>query len=44
VRPRAYLALGGRGEALGYAEQVAFALPERADLRWPAEPMGRRLL
>jgi hypothetical protein len=43
VRPRAYLALGGRGEALGYAELVAFPLPERAELRWPAEPMGRRL-
>jgi hypothetical protein len=42
-RPRAHLALGGRGEALGYAELVAFALPERAELRWPAEPAARRL-
>ena len=43
ARPRAYLALGGRGERLGYAEQVDFALPERAELRWPAEPRGRSL-
>jgi hypothetical protein len=42
-RPRAHLALGGRGEALGYAEQVEFSLPERAELRWPAESMGRLL-
>jgi hypothetical protein len=43
ARPRAYLALGGRGERLGYAPNVEFPLPERAELRWPAEPMGRRL-
>jgi hypothetical protein len=43
ARPRAYLALGGRGERLGYAEQVEFSIPERAELRWPAEPRGRRL-
>ena len=42
-RPRAYLALGGRGEALGYAPLVEFALPVNAELRWPAEPVGRRL-
>ena len=44
VRPRAYLALGGRGEGLGYAPVVEFSLPENAELRWPAEPLGRRLL
>jgi hypothetical protein len=44
VRPLAYLALGGRGEEMGYAPVVEFSLPERAELRWPAEPMGRRLL
>jgi hypothetical protein len=43
ARPRAHLALGGRGEVLGYAEHVEFAMPERAELRWPAEPMGLRL-
>jgi hypothetical protein len=42
VRPRAHLALGGRGEALGYAPDVDFPLPERAELRWPAQPMRRR--
>ena len=44
ARPRAYLALGGRGEDLGYAPVVEFSLPVNAELRWPAEPMGRRLL
>ena len=43
ARPRAYLALGGRGEDLGYAPVVEFSLPVNAELRWPAEPMGRRL-
>jgi len=43
ARPRAYLALGGRGEALGYAPMVEFTLPERAELRWPAAAMGGRL-
>jgi hypothetical protein len=43
VRPRAYLALGGRGEELGYAPVVEFSLPEPAELRWPDEAMGRRL-
>lgn len=43
VRPRAYVALGGRGEALGYAPVVEFSLPEKAELRWPAEPGGRLL-
>ncbi len=34
--PMAYLALGGRGEELGYEPgPVAFPLPERAELRWP---------
>lgn len=34
--PRGYLALGGRGEALGWEpEAVEFKLPERAELRWP---------
>lgn len=42
-RPRAYLALGGRGEALGYAPVVEFSLPEKAELRWPAESRGREL-
>jgi hypothetical protein len=44
VRPRAHLALGGRGEALGYVPVVEFSLPENAEVRWPAEPLGRRLL
>ncbi len=36
VPPRGYLALGGRGEALGYtAGPVSFPLPEAAELRWP---------
>ena len=43
VRPRAYLALGARGEELGYAPVVEFSLPQGAELRWPAEPRGRRL-
>jgi len=43
-RPRAYLALGGRGEAMGYTPEVVFSLPEKAGLRWPGEPLGMRLL
>jgi hypothetical protein len=41
--PRAYLALGGRGEELGYEPgPVSFLLPTRAELRWPAgEGRGR---
>jgi hypothetical protein len=36
VPPRAHLALGSRGEALGYAPTSAsFPLPEAAELRWP---------
>jgi hypothetical protein len=34
--PRAYLALGGRGEDLGYTPgSPCFPLPEAAELRWP---------
>ncbi len=36
LRPDAYLALGGRGEQLGYLPgPVSFPLPEKAELRWP---------
>ena len=38
ARPRAYLALGGRGETIGpewAPEPVSFAIPDRAELRWP---------
>jgi len=38
-RPRGYLALGGRGEAVGEEwapGPVDFELPERAELRWPS--------
>ncbi len=36
--PRAYLALGGRGEELGYTPgSVSFPLPATAELRWPEE-------
>jgi hypothetical protein len=36
VPPRGYLALGGRGEDLGYTPgSVCFPLPETAELRWP---------
>lgn len=35
MAPRAYIALGGRGEALGYtAGPASFPLPEAAELRW----------
>lgn len=39
-RPRAYLALGGRGESVGQSwtpEPVSFEIPEGAELRWPIE-------
>lgn len=53
--PRAYLSLGGRGERIGpewAPDPISFALPARAELRWPTDDGrgergsgdGRRLL